>query len=401
VKLTQHLWFPGGLLLLLAVAIHLWTPARAASAPFLTVFCALALAVGAVLAVLYNRSRSLAGLLVIGAATWLLPHFYSAHASSDWMLQALAFLLPLNLILFTLLPDHGVRAAGSLLGGALLAVQALTLPLLPPGAASWIALQLARTPLPPAWFRWSGISQPALLAFLLAALLLAGLFYSRRRPTTRGLFWALAAAFLGVHALHDRGLALLYFTAGVLILAISLAEHAHAMAYLDALTGLPNRRALDEFLPQLLGRFSLAMVDVDHFKKFNDTYGHDAGDQVLRKVGRHLAAVAGGGYAFRYGGEEFTVVYPGIGKKEAQPYLEALRVRIEESGFSLRGVKRPKKKPKERRSTPRGGKKVHVTVSIGVAEQGEKLPSAPAVIAAADQALYAAKQAGRNQVQLA
>jgi diguanylate cyclase (GGDEF)-like protein len=143
------------------------------------------------------------------------------------------------------------------------------------------------------------------------------------------------------------------------------------------------------------------MVDVDHFKKFNDTYGHDAGDQVLRKVGRHLAAAPGGGRAFRYGGEEFTVVFAGLGKKEAEPYLEALRARIEEAGFSLRGVKRPKKKPKERRASPRGGKSVHVTVSIGLAECGEKFTTAAEVIAAADQALYRAKQAGRNQVQSA
>ncbi|MGH9858754.1 MAG: GGDEF domain-containing protein, partial [Candidatus Acidiferrales bacterium] len=143
------------------------------------------------------------------------------------------------------------------------------------------------------------------------------------------------------------------------------------------------------------------MVDIDHFKKFNDTYGHDAGDQVLRKVAIHLAAVSGGGRAFRYGGEEFTVVFPGLSDKEAQPFLEALRVRIEDAGFRLRGALRPKRKPKERRARVRGGKKVHVTVSIGVAEYGGKLDSAQAVIDAADRALYRAKEAGRNQVQLA
>ena len=149
------------------------------------------------------------------------------------------------------------------------------------------------------------------------------------------------------------------------------------MAYVDALTGLPNRRALDEFLPQLRRRFSLAMVDIDHFKTFNDTHGHDAGDQVLRKVAGHLATVSGGGRVFRYGGEEFCVVFPGQSRKEAQPHLEALRARIEDAGFRLRGRLRPKRKPPERRSRSRGGIKVHVTVSIGVAERGEtfRLPA--------------------------
>ena len=135
---------------------------------------------------------------------------------------------------------------------------------------------------------------------------------------------------MGIHAVHSSRVALLYFGSGALIVAVSLIEHAHAMAYMDALTELPNRRALDEFLPQLHKRFALAMVDVDHFKTFNDKHGHDAGDQVLRKVAVHLASVSGG-RAFRYGGEEFSIVFPGRSCREAQPHLEALRARIEDS----------------------------------------------------------------------
>jgi len=272
---------------------------------------------------------------------------------------------------------------------------------LPRAAVAWMGLQLDRAPLPPGWFRWSWAGQPALLAFGLAAILLAGHFLWRRRPTDRGLFWSLAAAFVGLHAVHGPRLAMLYFGSGALILAVSLIEHAHAMAYVDALTDLANRRALDEFLPQLHGRFALGMVDIDHFKTFNDTYGHDAGDQVLRKVAGHLATVRGGGRAFRYGGEEFCVVFPDQSRKEALPHLESLRARIEEAGFGLRGPLRPKRKPRERRLWRRGGKKVHVTVSIGVAELGEKLGSAQVVIEAADRALYRAKEEGRNQVQFA
>lgn len=400
-KLTEQFYFPGGAVLLAAVGAHLWTPARAAIEPFLMVVCILTFAVGVVLGCIYNRSRSLAALVVLAVATWLLPALYSTHAPSDWRLPALVLLVPLNLIIFLVLPDQGLRAPGGLLSGTALATQAVALPFLPVGAAAWIATHISRGPLPAAWFGWTWIGQWAVLAFGAAAILLVTRFYWRRRPTDRGLFWALAAAFAAIHALHDRQLALMYFGAGALILTVSLAEHAHAMAYVDELSGLANRRALNEFLPQLHGRFSLGMVDVDHFKKFNDTYGHDAGDQVLRKVAAHLAAVSGGGRAFRYGGEEFTVVFPGLSQKEAQPFLEALRVRIEDAGFRLRGALRPKRKPKERRVRPRGGKKAHVTVSIGVAEYGGKLDSAQAVIDAADRALYSAKEAGRNQVQLA
>ena len=349
---------------------------------------------------MYNRSRPLASLAVLGAAAWLLPTLYAdaANGAPHWRLQTLALLLPLNLALFSLLPDQGLRARTSLLSAAALAVQAVALVFLPRTAVPWMELQLGRAPLPPEWFRWSWAGQPALLAFGVAAILLAGHFVWRRRPTDRGLFWALAAAFVGIHAVHGLRLTMLYFGSGALILAVSLIEHAHTMAYMDALTGLPNRRALDEFLPQLCRRFSLAMVDIDHFKAFNDTHGHDAGDQVLRKVAGHLATVSGGGRVFRYGGEEFCVVFPGQSRKEAQPHLEALRARIEDAGFKLRGRLRPKRKPPGRRSRSRGGVKVYVTVSIGVAERGETFDSPRAVIEGADQALYRAKEEGRNQV---
>src|SRR4029077_7824091 len=84
----------------------------------------------------------------------------------------------------------------------------------------------------------------------------------------------------------------------------------YCCAFVDALTGLPNRRALDEALARLSGDYALAMVDVDHFKQFNDTHGHDAGDRVLRSVAQQLRATRGG-QAFRYGGEEFCLLFTG------------------------------------------------------------------------------------------
>ena len=78
------------------------------------------------------------------------------------------------------------------------------------------------------------------------------------------------------------------------------------------------------------------MCDVDHFKRFNDTYGHDAGDQVLRMVAAKLSQVGGGGRAFRYGGEEFLVVFRGRSAREAEPFVESLRRSIADAGFVLR-----------------------------------------------------------------
>ena len=174
------------------------------------------------------------------------------------------------------------------------------------------------------------------------------------------------------------------------------------MAYYAELTELPGRRALNEQLLRLGKRYSVALVDIDHFKKCNDTYGHDIGDQVLRMVASKLRGVSGGGKAYRYGGEEFAVLFRGKSMKEVRPTLDALRETVEATPFVLRGRRRPRAKPTERTPSPSPGSKarkyVSVTVSIGVAERVEDHEEPRDVIKAADEALYRAKGAGRNQV---
>ena len=175
-------------------------------------------------------------------------------------------------------------------------------------------------------------------------------------------------------------------------------EGSHALAYRDELTGLPGRRALNEMLVKLGRRYVIAMLDIDHFKKFNDKHGHEVGDQVLRMVASKLATVGGGGKVFRYGGEEFTVVFARRSVSDALLYLEQLRQLVEAAQFIPRGEDRPKKKPKKRSSRKKAAAPLHVTISIGAAERSASLESTTAVLDAADQALYRAKKAGRNQV---
>ncbi|TRZ48745.1 GGDEF domain-containing protein [bacterium] len=144
----------------------------------------------------------------------------------------------------------------------------------------------------------------------------------------------------------------------------------------------------------------VAMLDVDHFKNFNDTYGHDLGDQVLKIVARKIAKAGGGSKPYRYGGEEFTVLFPGRDIDDAIPHLEALRKSVADYRMALRASDRPKRpKTAERtRGAFRAAKAVSVTISIGVAERTDKLVTPTAVISAADKALYRAKKLGRNQV---
>ena len=170
------------------------------------------------------------------------------------------------------------------------------------------------------------------------------------------------------------------------------AERFRAQARSDALTGLPNRRYVDEELPAVLAQaeaaglpVTVALADLDHFKRINDTVSHEVGDQVLSTVGGllrgGLAGISRSAFAARLGGEEFLVVLPGTAPDEAQRQLDLLRLRV--------------------RAHPwvpvTGG--CPVTISIGATTAvAPGIPTQAALLAAADRSLYAAKRAGRDRV---
>jgi GGDEF domain-containing protein len=183
---------------------------------------------------------------------------------------------------------------------------------------------------------------------------------------------------------------------------------------------LPSRRAYNDALLRLRAPYSIAVVDIDHFKQFNDTYGHDTGDQVLRLVASHLARVTGGGEAFRCGGEEFNILFPGKSTSEVLEHLEQLRESIERAEFRQRGVDDRRQVPRgpDRRNQRNRGRSrkadairklaaekpasgLSVTVSIGIASAASDRSTPEVVLEAADKALYRAKGNGRNRVETA
>ena len=200
---------------------------------------------------------------------------------------------------------------------------------------------------------------------------------------------ALLAGALALALWQDASRALMALAASGSIIVLGLLYGAYRMAFVDALSGLRNRRALDEALEKLSGRYAIAMVDIDHFKSFNDTHGHAAGDVVLREVAARLRRHAGGS-PYRYGGEEFCIVFEDAAVDRADDLLEAVRAAIEARAIRIRPIGRDGKpgKPKD----------VKVTASVGVAERSDKRKTPKEVITAADKALYKAKGAGRNRV---
>ncbi|MDX3774332.1 GGDEF domain-containing protein [Chromatiaceae bacterium AAb-1] len=188
--------------------------------------------------------------------------------------------------------------------------------------------------------------------------------------------------------------------AALLSLLFTLAIQMLHLAYIDELTQLPQRRALMAHLKRLGRRSAVAMLDVDHFKKFNDTWGHDTGDQVLRLLGAVLADIKG--YtAYRYGGEEFTLVFSHNNAGQLAEVLEQVRDRVASYPLVIRQSQRPKDETqgKEQRGKVPEKKVVNVTISLGCAirQPGEKPEQ---LLKRADQALYDAKKAGRNRVEL-
>jgi diguanylate cyclase len=157
----------------------------------------------------------------------------------------------------------------------------------------------------------------------------------------------------------------------------------------DALTGLANRRALEEFVrsAQITSMetgepLSILMIDIDHFKKFNDSFGHQVGDQVLRLVAKVLQEnVRGDDLAARYGGEELMAVLPGTAVDICAEIAERIRRRISEARLTRRAT---------------GEEISSVTVSIGIA-QFRLAESAEMMIERCDRALYQAKRSGRNR----
>ncbi len=210
------------------------------------------------------------------------------------------------------------------------------------------------------------------------------------------------AMYVTLALLHLDDMSVVMCSAAGLCLLWGLLRSSHAMAYRDELTGLPGRRALNERLNMLGRQYAIAMVDVDHFKKFNDKYGHDVGDEVLRLVASRIRRVGAGGTAYRYGGEEFCIVFPRRDMAQCVPALEVVRKEIADYKMSLRNKTlrptRAKDGSKRRGATRLRTDQVSVTVSAGLAERNGNALDAEAVIAAADKQLYRAKKAGRNRV---
>lgn len=359
--------------------------------------------IGMMLAVHFHRGRHLFLLLNLAIYYWCYRTFLaagSAGVGQEALLHALTTLLPLNAFAFTVQKERGAVTEAAkfrllALGGE--------------GLIAYILFHYNFTQLAPLYharlrplaaFDVLAISDFASTLFLLAAGGIATLAIRRKNSMETWTLGYLVALFVACNGSPASEATSIFSFAATLMIIAALLQESYNLAFRDDLTGIPSRRALNEAMYGLGGDYAIAMVDVDYFKKFNDTYGHSVGDQVLKLVAKKLSGVGGNGKAYRYGGEEFAIIFTGRTLAEVAPHLEALRQEIAGYAMILRSKDRPEDDRKGRKQITgtRTGPSTSVTVSIGVAEHGPGLPTPEEVIMAADKALYRAKQLGRNQV---
>lgn len=365
---------------------------------------------GGAIAWQFKRSRTVFLLCLIALSCWFITLYLPGMSSTGLRLKLAyglsALLLPLNLVLFAFTEDRGVLTFWGGISAAFISIQAFlvgsTLASADPDSiAAWLQDKVlyldSLQPLPDWMTSWTFIPPVVLLVtglVLLLLFLIALLRPARRDAAFVTLITCCCAVIAAYHYVAVPNASGLFFTAAAIIVTLSLFQDSYFMAYVDELTDLPSRRALNADFKKLGRKYALAMVDIDHFKKFNDTYGHDIGDDVLRMVAGHLSRVSGGGRAYRYGGEEFTIVFSRGVAQEVFAHLDELRQKIATTDFHIRSGKRAPK------SNTRKGS-VRVTISIGVAERNDSAQAPMEVVKQADRALYKAKGAGRNVVKLA
>ncbi|TCS61616.1 diguanylate cyclase (GGDEF)-like protein [Varunaivibrio sulfuroxidans] len=366
-----------------------------------------------VVALWFRAPRIILACALVVLTQMILTHFTPLPARAENLgagviYPALTIIFPAAMIIFSTQARGRIFTVGALWRGALV-TGAL-------GVAIGIEIEIGDTAglpiknveallnakfLPPFFDAWTVLPQPALVAFALAGAWLCVRAAMNRHVAEAAMGIALIAAVGAFHQVGHPPREDILWSSALAILGIGLIQDSHAMAFIDELTGLAGRRALTMDMNAMGGRYAAAMLDVDHFKKFNDTYGHDTGDQVLKMVASKMAAVGGGGRAYRYGGEEFTVLFPASRAADARRHLEAVRTAIAETPFRIRAQNRPKKKPgattkqKKKKSADRN---VTVSISIGLAHRGGGAQTPQDVLKRADTALYRAKKTGRNRL---
>jgi diguanylate cyclase (GGDEF)-like protein len=358
-------------------------------------------AIACVIAHIYNRSRLLVLAVIVGGSYWLIQHHlqYSLDEPTTYFRYTLLCLLvPANILIMMLMPEKGLWNNVSISLLAIPLVIGLGIHFYQPNDLLVQSLNELLPLRPTEGYTMSTGTSAIFAVFVILGLVV---LWFKKGETEAAAIASIVAVFITLAFFSKPLISTTLFSTAGLILIISLLLRSRELAFIDELTALPGRRAFNDKLNNLGHTYSIAMIDIDHFKKFNDKYGHSVGDDVLKLVAALIGKNKGSGTAYRYGGEEFSIIYNGKTIEQCHEQLDALRQSIAEYLLIIRDDKVRKQAahqeaPKRGASRSKAG--VNVTISIGIGERSDKHDTPEEVLKAADKALYKAKQAGRNRV---
>lgn len=396
------LMVPGGVVFLAALVCFRPEVVPVWAQPPLSLLPAIVFIFGLVLGWVTDRARTVMAMLVLVAADRALGFFPTGAASPSFvgtlLFTLVAILLPVNLLLLSAIGDRGLLSRTTYTSVGFLFAQI--------GLAWWLSQpsghEAAQILLAPAaiggWFDWTPLPSAGLFAF--AGALATGVVQFVVSPTvvTGSALWALLTSFVALHGTSLGWAPAHYFgAAGIMLCWASVAAHYRA-TYRDELTGIRGHAALDRALDNLGRRYAIAILDIDHLREVNHAYSEAIGDMVLQQVADVLAAVSGGGKAFRYSGEEFAILFPERSSADALLVMEHLRRKIEQCRLPAPARRAPPRSTGLRQPRDSSPGTISVTVSIGIADSFEHPTNVSDVIRAAYRALALAKLDGGNRV---
>jgi len=401
-KSSLAIVFPGGLIFLIAIGflrpqgLPMLLQQPIAALPYIV------LTFGLIFGWYFASSRMILSLLVLALADRALVLFPSTDAGqtavSQTVIAITAFLVPLNLLAFSIFKEDSL----STLRGVMRVVLVLAQPFL----LLWLCLpdqhdlasSFTREYVPSLYMEWTPIPQPALFVFAIAFLLHIIRFVLHRDPLEGGTIWALGAIFVAYHTTRYGWKPTNFFMAAGLILFVTLLQSFYQRTYRDELTGIPGRLAYDEAITQLGKRFSVAVISIDQLTQYANIHGKSVSEQILKLVAPRVQTACADGQVFRTTGEDLTVLFPGKSTTETLGTLETVRKTIGAISVLLRGRDRVWEKEREAQKTGSRDQALPVTLSIGVAERVDDSATLTLVIKSAYRGLYEAKGVGGNVV---
>ncbi|WP_417350178.1 GGDEF domain-containing protein [Ferrimonas sp.] len=329
-------------------------------------------------------------ILLISLMAYSILELYLQHllpfGHNELMLWLLCLMVPPLIITFQLIPDALAGESNNwkcyLLLASVLTLGAVMLVEIPAASERLLSsipgLKLGTPPL-------------AGLVLLVTSLTVPlAMLFQRQESVDMVALMALLVLGFGVCGFEVESMPEVAFSAMGLFTIMLLLLHSYRLAFFDTLTGLRNRRSLESMLNDLPRGFHLAIADVDHFKKFNDKYGHEVGDEVLRLVAQLLSEVECGGMVYRLGGEEFVILFRSRRRDCCANTLDGVRRKVASYPFRIR---RPLNQPM---GQDREEYTEQITISLGLVQQSIEDDHLEDVLHRADAALYRAKERGRN-----